>query len=133
MGFFHVFKIVQKVPNRAKHHIFFFSDAYEHHALENVSGSLIRSCDCQLIILMDVVPGHLELSTTQICFFDHKGDNDGELNYDFRYPLDELIEIFSRRHNLRKTAMEFFLLDRSSFFVNFPTQQVFPYDLFRKK
>ena len=72
---------------------------------------------------MDVVAGRIELTATHVCYYDDK-ENNLDSTYDFNFALDQLREIYSRRYNLRKTAMEFFLLDRSSFFVNFPTTKV---------
>ena len=73
---------------------------------------------------MDVVEGRIELTATHVCFYDDRENSLLDSNYDFNFELDELREIYSRRYNLRKTAMEFFLLDRSSFFVNFPSAKV---------
>ena len=74
---------------------------------------------------MDVVEGRIELTATHVCFYDDRETmTPHDAMYDFNFELDELREIYSRRYNLRKTAMEFFLLDRSSFFVNFPSAKV---------
>ena len=92
-------------------------------ALEGTPGSVIYFSQCSLVTLMDVVKGRIELTSTHICFYDER-ENPQDSLYDFRIPLEELREVYSRRYNLRKTAMEFFLLDRSSYFVNFEINKV---------
>ena len=43
---------------------------------------------------------------------------------DFKIPLSQLREIHSRRYNLSRTALEFFLIDQTNYFVNFTSKQV---------
>ncbi len=38
---------------------------------------------------------------------------------DFRFPLDQLREMHLRCYNLRGTALEFFLMNNTNYFVNF--------------
>jgi hypothetical protein len=62
---------------------------------------------------------------------------------DFCFPLDQLREMHLRRYNLRGTALEFFLVNNTNYFVNFesgvrdqvPVNQVlsfFTIDLLKK-
>ena len=84
------------------------------------TGTTIYTSNCHLITLMDIVQGHIELTPTHLCFYDDQYSAVDSI-YDFKFALEELSEVYSRRYNLRKTAMEFFLLDRSSYLVNFYT------------
>ena len=43
---------------------------------------------------------------------------------DFKIPLSQLREIHSRRYNLSRTALEFFLIDQTNYFVNFTSKEV---------
>lgn len=75
---------------------------------------------------MDVVAGRVELTNTHVCYYDDSQE-DNQSNsgsHDFKFSLDELREVYSRRYNLRKSAIEFFLLDRSSYFINFELPKV---------
>ena len=38
---------------------------------------------------------------------------------DFKWSLPQLREIHFRRYNLRRSALEFFLIDQSNYFLNF--------------
>ncbi|XP_065679524.1 neurobeachin-like protein 1 isoform X2 [Hydra vulgaris] len=100
------------------------------HMLGADTGATIYASNCHLITLMDIVQGHIELTPTHLCFIDDQCSA-VELIYDFKFALEELCEVYSRRYNLRKTALEFFLLDRSSFLVNFST--IIEKDSFYKK
>ena len=48
----------------------------------------------------------------------------GQLNLaggeDFKWSLNQLREIHFRRYNLRRSALEFFLIDQTNCFINFP-------------
>ncbi|RMX38939.1 hypothetical protein pdam_00016423 [Pocillopora damicornis] len=70
--------------------------------------------DCELITLMDIVPGKLEVTTTHVYFY-----ADEIIGQDFQWPLNELREVHLRRHNLRRSALEFFLMDQTNYFLNF--------------
>jgi len=69
---------------------------------------------CELITLMDIVPGKLEITTTHVYFY-----ADETAGRDFQWPLSELREVHLRRHNLRRSALEFFLIDQTNYFLNF--------------
>lgn len=69
---------------------------------------------CELITLMDIVPGKLEITTTHVYFY-----ADETAGQDFQWPLSELREVHLRRHNLRRSALEFFLIDQTNYFLNF--------------
>ena len=45
-------------------------------------------------------------------------------NNDFKIPIVQLREIHSRRYNLVRTALEFFLIDQTNYFVNFESRRV---------
>lgn len=112
-----------------------FSHLYDLETFDQSSGSCIFSCDCQLVTLMDVVAGRVELTKTHVCYYDdsqeaanttanNNSSNSNNGSNDFKFSLDELREVYSRRYNLRKSAIEFFLLDRSSYFINFELPKV---------
>lgn len=69
---------------------------------------------CDLVTLMDIVPGKLEITTTHVYFY-----ADETAGRDFQWPLSELREVHLRRHNLRRSALEFFLIDQTNYFLNF--------------
>ncbi len=73
---------------------------------------------------MDLVPGNLELTSSHVSFYDETSDSLFGSGSDFRFPLEELQEMHMRRYNLRKSALEFFLDDRSSYFINFANEKV---------
>ena len=70
--------------------------------------------NCELITLMDIVPGKFEITTTHVYFY-----ADDTAGQDFQWPLSELREVHLRRHNLRRSALEFFLVDQTNYFLNF--------------
>jgi hypothetical protein len=45
--------------------------------------------------------------------------NDLNTYNDFKIPLIQLKEVQLNRYNLRASALEFFLIDQSNFFLNF--------------
>lgn len=45
--------------------------------------------------------------------------NDFDSLNDFKIPLNQLREVQLRRYNLRRSALELFLIDQSNFFINF--------------
>ena len=94
------------------------------------SERLLYSTDCQLVTFMSVIKGKFELTTSYVYFFDtspyNKGDNetvdDGERK-DFRWSLSQLREMHLRRFNLRRSGIEFFLLDQTNYFLNFESNR----------
>ena len=44
------------------------------------------------------------------------------LQHDHHWPLADLVSVQRRRYLLRNSALEIFLLDNSSYFVNFPSK-----------
>lgn len=42
------------------------------------------------------------------------------IGYDFRRPLAQLREVYLRRFNLRRSALELFFIDQANYFLNFP-------------
>ena len=46
---------------------------------------------------------------------------EGEERHDARWSVTSLREVYLRRFNLKKSALEFFLLDHTNFFINFPS------------
>ncbi len=43
---------------------------------------------------------------------------------DFKIPLNQLREILWRRYNMARTALELFLVDNTTYFLNFPDKKV---------
>ncbi|KAI9560727.1 putative neurobeachin-like protein 1-like isoform X3 [Daphnia sinensis] len=80
--------------------------------------------DCELVTLMSVIKGRLEISRGWICFWDaglgcESADRE---RVDFKFALSQLQEVHLRRYNLRRSALEFFLIDHTTYFVNFNTK-----------
>ncbi|UYV77905.1 NBEAL1 [Cordylochernes scorpioides] len=87
--------------------------------MSNAREKAVVSEDCQLVTLMSVIKGHLEITTSAIYFFDQSPVKEERDRYDFKYGLSQLREVHLRRYNLRRSALEFFLVDQTSFFLNF--------------
>ncbi|XP_055494353.1 neurobeachin-like protein 1 isoform X8 [Leucoraja erinacea] len=86
---------------------------------QNQKEKLVITEDCDLITIMDVVSGRLEVTTQHINFFDGSVDKEEGIGYDFKWPLSQLREIHLRRYNLRRSALEIFLIDQTNYFLNF--------------
>ncbi|KAM6452892.1 neurobeachin-like protein 2 isoform 3-T3 [Liasis olivaceus] len=83
---------------------------------------LLISEDCELITIVAVIPGRLEVTTQQIYFYDsssEKEETEDGIGHDFRRPLSQLRELHLRRYNLRRSGLEFFFIDQSNYFLNF--------------
>ncbi|XP_031760024.1 neurobeachin-like protein 2 isoform X1 [Xenopus tropicalis] len=88
----------------------------------NQKEKLVISEDCELITVVAVIPGRLEVTTQHIYFYDmsnEKEETEEGIGYDFRRPLSQLREVHLRRYNLRRSALEFFFIDQANYFVNF--------------
>uniref|UniRef100_H3B2H2 Neurobeachin-like protein 2 n=1 Tax=Latimeria chalumnae TaxID=7897 RepID=H3B2H2_LATCH len=75
--------------------------------------------DCELITVMDVITGRLEVTTQHIYFHDGSIEKEEGVGYDFKWPLSQIREIHLRRYNLRRSALEIFLIDQTNYFLNF--------------
>uniref|UniRef100_A0A8C0BJN3 Neurobeachin-like protein 2 n=1 Tax=Buteo japonicus TaxID=224669 RepID=A0A8C0BJN3_9AVES len=80
---------------------------------------LILSEDCELITVIDVIPGRLEITTQHIYFFDGSIEKEEGVGFDFKWHLSQIREIHLRRYNLRRSALEIFLTDQTNYFLNF--------------
>ena len=64
-------------------------------------------------------------STNQMTTFANNNSNTGfschdfDILNDFKIPLNQLKDVQIRRFNLRRSALEFFLLDETNYFINF--------------
>ncbi|KAM4560063.1 neurobeachin-like protein 1 isoform 3-T3 [Odontesthes bonariensis] len=75
--------------------------------------------DCELVTVVDVVPGRLELTTQHIYFYDISQEKEEGVGHDFKWPLSQIREVHLRRYNLRRSALEIFLIDQTNYFLNF--------------
>ncbi|KAM4537797.1 neurobeachin-like protein 1 isoform 2-T2 [Fundulus diaphanus] len=75
--------------------------------------------DCELVTVVDVVPGRLELTTHHIYFYDGSQEKEEGVGHDFKWPLSQIREVHLRRYNLRRSALEIFLIDQTNYFLNF--------------
>uniref|UniRef100_A0A8C4KFS9 Neurobeachin-like protein 2 n=1 Tax=Dromaius novaehollandiae TaxID=8790 RepID=A0A8C4KFS9_DRONO len=80
---------------------------------------LVLSEDCELITVIDVIPGRLEITTQHIYFFDGSIEKEEGVGFDFKWHLSQIREIHLRRYNLRRSALEIFLTDQTNYFLNF--------------
>uniref|UniRef100_A0A672QFS7 Neurobeachin-like protein 2 n=1 Tax=Sinocyclocheilus grahami TaxID=75366 RepID=A0A672QFS7_SINGR len=80
---------------------------------------LVISEDCELVTVVDVYPGRLELTTQHIYFYDSSTEKEEGVGQDFKWPLSQIREIHLRRYNLRRSALEIFLIDQTNYFLNF--------------
>lgn len=87
---------------------------------EEYSGKekLVLFEECELITMVDVIKGRLEVTTTHVYFFDCSPYKE-EGGEDFKWNLSQLREIHFRRYNLRRSALELFLIDQTNYFLNF--------------
>uniref|UniRef100_A0A8C8SSA1 Neurobeachin-like protein 2 n=1 Tax=Pelusios castaneus TaxID=367368 RepID=A0A8C8SSA1_9SAUR len=88
----------------------------------NQREKLVISEDCELISVVAVIQGRLEVTTRHIYFYDgssEKEETEEGIGYDFKRPLSQLREVHLRRYNLRRSALEFFFIDQANYFVNF--------------
>uniref|UniRef100_A0A286Y0J3 Neurobeachin-like protein 2 n=1 Tax=Cavia porcellus TaxID=10141 RepID=A0A286Y0J3_CAVPO len=91
--------------------------------LDEQHEKLVLSAECQLVTVVAVVPGLLEVTTQHIYFYDGSTDRvetEEGIGHDFRRPLAQLREVHLRRFNLRRSALELFFIDQSNYFLNFP-------------
>ncbi|KAJ0009506.1 hypothetical protein NQD34_001208 [Periophthalmus magnuspinnatus] len=75
--------------------------------------------DCELVTIVDVVTGRLELTTQHIYFYDSSQEKEEGVGHDFKWPLSQIREVHLRRYNLRRSALEIFLIDQTNYFLNF--------------
>nr|XP_033801863.1 neurobeachin-like protein 1 isoform X2 [Geotrypetes seraphini] len=80
---------------------------------------LVLSEDCELITIMDVISGKLEITTQHIYFYDSSIEKEEGVGFDFKWPLPQIREVHLRRYNLRRSALEIFLIDQTNYFLNF--------------
>ncbi|XP_078109197.1 neurobeachin-like protein 2 isoform X2 [Sander vitreus] len=89
---------------------------------ENQKEKLVLSEDCELITIVAVVPGRLEVTTHHLYFYDgssEKEETEEGIGFDFKRPLSQLREVHLRRYNLRRSALELFFIDQAHYFINF--------------
>ncbi|XP_021366386.1 neurobeachin-like protein 1 isoform X2 [Mizuhopecten yessoensis] len=84
----------------------------------NDKEKLVHSEECELVTLVDVIKGRLEVTTTHVYFFDCSSNKE-EGGEDFKWAVSKLREIHFRRYNLRRSALELFLVDQTNYFLNF--------------
>ncbi|XP_068425985.1 neurobeachin-like protein 2 isoform X1 [Clinocottus analis] len=89
---------------------------------ESQKEKLVLSEDCELITIVAVVTGRLEVTTHHLYFYDgssEKEETEEGIGFDFKRPLSQLREVHLRRYNLRRSALELFFIDQSHYFINF--------------
>ncbi|XP_020504158.2 neurobeachin-like protein 2 isoform X1 [Labrus bergylta] len=89
---------------------------------ESQKEKLVLSEDCELITIVDVVQGRLEVTTHHLYFYDgssEKEETEEGIGFDFKRPLSQLREVHLRRYNLRRSALELFFIDQAHYFINF--------------
>ncbi|XP_053514699.1 neurobeachin-like protein 1 isoform X1 [Artibeus jamaicensis] len=80
---------------------------------------LVLSVDCELVTIIDIIPGRLEITTQHIYFYDGSIEKEDGVGFDFKWPHSQVQEIHLRRYNLRRSALEIFHVDQSNYFLNF--------------
>ncbi|RXN00425.1 Neurobeachin-like protein 2 [Acipenser ruthenus] len=89
---------------------------------QNQKEKLVISEDCELITIVAVIQGRLEVTTHHIYFYDgstEKEETEEGIGLDFKRPLSQLREVHLRRYNLRRSALELFFIDQAHYFINF--------------
>ncbi|XP_011184852.2 neurobeachin-like protein 1 isoform X2 [Zeugodacus cucurbitae] len=82
----------------------------------------VISQDCELITLMTKVKGKIEVNQTLFTFIDLSPPSEDGSKHDFRFPINKIREVHLRKFNLRRSALEIFLIDQTSYFLNFTTK-----------
>ncbi|XP_056300146.1 neurobeachin-like protein 2 isoform X3 [Pseudoliparis swirei] len=93
---------------------------------ESQKEKLVLSEDCELITIVAVVLGRLEVTTHHLYFYDgssEKEETEEGIGFDFKRPLSQLREVHLRRYNLRRSALELFFIDQSHYFLNFKKEE----------
>ena len=89
---------------------------------EDIGEVMPSTFDCELITLMETVPGRVHVSSTSVSFTTTDrhtiADVDGS-SWDFKIALNQLRELHLRNFNHRRSALEFFLVDQTNYFINF--------------
>ncbi|XP_042326371.1 neurobeachin-like protein 1 isoform X2 [Sceloporus undulatus] len=80
---------------------------------------LVLSEDCELITIINIIPGKLEVTTQHIYFYDGSIEKEEGIGFDFKWPLSQIREVHLRRYNLRRSALEIFFIDQTNYFLNF--------------
>uniref|UniRef100_A0A8D2LFB4 Neurobeachin-like protein 2 n=1 Tax=Varanus komodoensis TaxID=61221 RepID=A0A8D2LFB4_VARKO len=99
-----------------------FLDSHVEPKEQSQREKLVISEDCELITIVAVIPGRLEVTTQHIYFYDgssEKEETEEGIGYDFKRPLSQLRELHLCRYNLRRSALEFFFIDQANYFLNF--------------
>ncbi|KAJ5067923.1 beige/beach-related [Anaeramoeba ignava] len=106
---------------------------------ENNSKTIIYRTSCELVSLTGSISGMLEITTVSLDFYGKynpylkKGDLNEKLKEDEKmiemtkyisWNLNEMKEMMKRRFNLRRCAIEFFLINKKSFLINFPNAKI---------
>uniref|UniRef100_A0A8C3MF62 Neurobeachin-like protein 2 n=1 Tax=Geospiza parvula TaxID=87175 RepID=A0A8C3MF62_GEOPR len=81
---------------------------------ESQKEKLILSEDCELITVIDVIPGRLEVTTQHIYFFDGSIEKEEGVGFDFKWHLSQIREIHLRRYNLRRILFYYRILSLRS-------------------
>ena len=84
----------------------------------------VLECEAELILPLGKKKGTLRITTTHIYFkqASQESSNEGSLLIDKKWPISRIREVHLRRHLLRRSALEFFLLDKTNFLLNFLTK-----------
>uniref|UniRef100_A0A8C2G067 Neurobeachin-like 2 n=1 Tax=Cyprinus carpio TaxID=7962 RepID=A0A8C2G067_CYPCA len=101
---------------------FAFIDEAEEGEEESQKEKLVLSEECELITIVAVVPGRLEVTTHHLYFYDgssEKEETEEGIGFDFKRSLSQLREVHLRRYNLRRSALELFFIDQAHYFINF--------------
>jgi len=83
----------------------------------------VMSEECELVTMMSVVKGRFELTNNFLYFFDTRPCTEEEERYDNRWSLSTIREVHLRRFNLRRSALEIFIIDHTNFFLNFASSK----------
>ncbi|XP_055373526.1 neurobeachin-like protein 1 isoform X2 [Condylostylus longicornis] len=78
--------------------------------------------DCELITLMTKIKGRIEVNQDVFTFTDTSLVKEDKERNDFRFLISKIREVHLRKYNLRRSALEIFLVDQTSYFLNFTTK-----------
>ena len=104
---------------------FIFSSAPAASACSKME-SVSTSFQCELVTLMESISGSVNISSTSISFSaSYNQNNTDGSSWNFKIALSQLREVHLRNFNHRRSALEFFLIDQTNYFINFTKEVEF--------
>lgn len=99
-----------------------FPKVYDNFLISSIpSNESIYKTECELVQRMDVTTGIFQIASDCLYFFAFKKKS--RATKKFEWPISKLREMYRRTFLMRNSALEIFLQDRTSIFLNFPLEE----------